>query len=134
MLRKLLEKQKRISKMCVECDTLNKNVLVWREVDIGLPGNLNPNSEGAKLVHQIVLMRKWIRSSRLSTKNSLSLGLQIAHDNIMSLLPRTPTPVEVALESLACNFLLVSVAHTEHSPPRDAASAPGAPSTLSPQP
>ena len=36
-----------------------------------LPEKKNSNSHGAKPVHQIILMVKWIRNSRLSTKNTL---------------------------------------------------------------
>ena len=41
---------------------------IWN-VDVRLPGKVNSNSNGARPVHQI----KWIRTSRLSIKNSLSL-------------------------------------------------------------
>jgi len=44
-----------------------------RKVDIRLPGTGNSNSHGARPVHQIIAMIKWIRTSRLSIKNSLSL-------------------------------------------------------------
>jgi len=43
-----------------------------RHVDVGLPGKGNSNSNGARPVHQIISMIKWIRTSRLSIKNSLS--------------------------------------------------------------
>jgi hypothetical protein len=33
---------------------------------------------------------------------------EVAHDHVMTTLPRRPTPVEVALEALGCNFLLAS--------------------------
>jgi len=45
-----------------------------RKVDIRLPGKGNPNSHGARQVHLIITMIKWIRTSRLSIKNSLSVG------------------------------------------------------------
>ena len=35
------------------------------------------NSHGARLVHQIIKIIKWIRTSRLSRKNSLSLPYQL---------------------------------------------------------
>jgi len=41
--------------------------------DIRLPGKGNSNSHGARPVHQIISMIKWIRTSRLAIKNSLSL-------------------------------------------------------------
>ena len=47
---------------------------VWglRKVDIRLPGKRNPNSHSARPVHQIISMMKWIRTSGLAVKNSLS--------------------------------------------------------------
>ena len=51
----------------------------WRmvggeKVDVRLPGKRNSNSHGARPVHLIITMIKLIRTSRLSIKNSLSLG------------------------------------------------------------
>ena len=43
-----------------------------KKVDERLPGKGNSNSHGARLVHLIITMIKWIRTSRLSRKNSLS--------------------------------------------------------------
>ena len=48
-------------------------LLPTRKVDVRLPGKGNSNSHGARPVHLIITMMKWIRTSRLSTKNSLSL-------------------------------------------------------------
>jgi len=45
-----------------------------RKADIRLPGKGNSNSHGARPVHQILSMIKWIRTSMLSIKNSLSLA------------------------------------------------------------
>ena len=45
-----------------------------RKVDIRLPGKGNSNSHGARPVHLIITMIKWIRTGRLSKKNSLSGG------------------------------------------------------------
>jgi len=45
-----------------------------RKVDVRLPGKGNSNSNGARPVHLIITMIKWIRTSRLSIKNSLSLS------------------------------------------------------------
>ena len=42
-----------------------------RKVDERLPGKGNSNSHGARLVHLIITLMKWIRASRLSIKNSL---------------------------------------------------------------
>ena len=38
------------------------------------PGKGNSNSHGARPVHQIISMMKWIRTSKLSIKKSLSLS------------------------------------------------------------
>ena len=43
-----------------------------RKVDVRLPGKGNSNSHGARPVHLIITMIKWIRTSRFSIKNSLS--------------------------------------------------------------
>ena len=43
------------------------------KVDVRLPGKGNSNSHGARPVHLIITRMKWIRTSRLSIKNSLSL-------------------------------------------------------------
>ena len=43
-----------------------------RKVDVRLPEKENSNSHGATSVHQIISMIKWIRTSKLSIKNSLS--------------------------------------------------------------
>ena len=49
------------------------DALVSGKVDARLPGNGNSNSHGARPVHLIIAMMKWIQTSRLSIKNSLSL-------------------------------------------------------------
>ena len=45
--------------------------MTWK-VDVRLPGKRNSNSHGARPVHLIITMIKWIQTSRLSIKNSLS--------------------------------------------------------------
>ena len=45
-----------------------------RKVDIKLPEKENSNSDGARPVHQIISTMKWIRTSRLSLKDYLSLA------------------------------------------------------------
>jgi len=45
-----------------------------RKVDVRLPGKGNSNYHGARPVHPIITMIKWIRTIRLSIKNSLSAG------------------------------------------------------------
>jgi len=55
---------------------------VWgyRKVDVRLPGKGDSNSHGARLDHLIITMIKWIRTSRLSIKNSLSgVGAVLVH-------------------------------------------------------
>ena len=49
------------------------HVRVPKKVDIRLLGQGNSNSHGARLVHQIISMIKWIRTRRFSIKRSLSL-------------------------------------------------------------
>jgi len=49
---------------------------LWaRKVDVRLPRNGNSNSRGARPDHLIITVIKWDRTSRLSIKNSLSLGV-----------------------------------------------------------
>ena len=45
-----------------------------RKVDVRLPGKGDSTSHGARPVHLIITMIKWIRTSRLSIKNSLTRG------------------------------------------------------------
>ena len=48
---------------------------LWtRKVDVRLPEKGNSMSHGAKPVHQIISMMKWIQTSRLSIHKSLSQG------------------------------------------------------------
>ena len=52
---------------------------VWRgsrKVDARLPGKRHLNSHFARPVHLIITMIKWIRTSRLAIKNSLSGSLK----------------------------------------------------------
>jgi len=42
-----------------------------RKVHVRLPGKRNAKSHGSRPVHLIITMIKWIRTSRLSIKNSL---------------------------------------------------------------
>ena len=46
-----------------------------RKADVRLPGKGNSKSHGARPVPLIITMIKWIRTSTLSTKNSLPLLL-----------------------------------------------------------
>ena len=56
-----------------------------RKVDVRLPGKGNSNSRGARPVHLIITMMKWIRTSRLSMNNYMSggvcSGLSLYRDN-----------------------------------------------------
>ena len=47
---------------------------MWVGTGVRLPGKGNLKSHGARPVYQIITMIKWIRSSRLSIKKSLSDG------------------------------------------------------------
>ena len=47
------------------------NGAISGKVDARLPGKGNSKSHGARPIHFIITMIKWIRTSRLSTKNSL---------------------------------------------------------------
>ena len=47
----------------------------YGKVDVRLPGKGNSKSHGARPVHLIITMIKWIRIIRLSIKNSLSEGI-----------------------------------------------------------
>jgi len=42
-----------------------------RKVDVSIPGKGNSNTHGARPVHLIISMIKWIRTSELSIQNSL---------------------------------------------------------------
>ena len=48
--------------------------LRYEEGRVTLPGKGNSNSHGARPVHLIITMLKWILTSRLSIKNSCCLG------------------------------------------------------------
>ena len=50
-----------------------------RKVDVRLPGKGNSNTHGARPVHLIITMIKWIRISRLSINNSLSSRILRRH-------------------------------------------------------
>ena len=50
---------------------------VGRKVDVRLPVKGNSSTHGARPVHQIIAMIRWIRTSRLSIKNSVSLSSSI---------------------------------------------------------
>ena len=55
-----------------------------RKVDVRLPGKGKSNSYDARPVHLIITRLQWIRTSRLSTKNSLSVSLSVKGGSGMS--------------------------------------------------
>jgi len=75
-----------------------------RKVDARLPGKGNSNSHGARPVHLIITMIKWIQTSRLSIKNSLSTGPASGPNHVSSSFGDVPSrpradPVTVAFEN-----------------------------------
>ena len=60
----------------IECMASGVEFRGWG-VGLGVPGEGNSNSHGARPVHQIISMIKWIRTSKLSMQNCLSLGCLI---------------------------------------------------------
>jgi len=60
------------------CDiAFSRNVCTCRvKVDICLPGKGNSNSHGARPVHLIITMIKWIRTSRVSIKNGCDIAFR----------------------------------------------------------
>jgi len=56
----------------------NGNSHSARNVDVRLPGKGNSNSHGARPVHQLISMIKWIQTSRLSIL-SLSMTPSVSH-------------------------------------------------------
>ena len=61
-----------------------------RKVDARLPGKGNSNSHGARPVRLIITVIKWIRTSRLSIKNSLSLATSASSASSMASASDTP--------------------------------------------
>jgi hypothetical protein len=56
------------------CEVVLAGYELPRKVDIRLPGKGSSNLHGARPVHQIISMIRWIQTSRLSVKTSLSLA------------------------------------------------------------
>ena len=90
-------------------------------VDVRLPGEMNSTSHGARPVHLIITMMKWIRTSRLSIKNSLStlntyrwnrvehlghrvevLGLKASHPSASAIGSQIPPLSGFRVQDLAC--------------------------------
>ena len=57
---------------CIRRSSSRSCLAVSRKADARPPGKGDPNSHGARPVHLIITTRKWIRTCRLSMKNSLS--------------------------------------------------------------
>jgi len=103
--------------------------LLSRKVDVRLPGKENSNSHGARLVHLIITMIKWIRASRLSIKNSLSdTDAEIfrddsekSHQGAAELPVEHPRPAPVHLQNLCVHLkkrMYVSIKRISGAPPR----------------
>jgi len=67
------------------------------KVDVRLPGKVNSNSHDTRPIHLIITMIKWIRTSRLSMKNSLVAGAGLHADAVLSLPAARLQAVEVPL-------------------------------------
>ena len=77
------------------------------EVDVRLPGKENSNFHGARPVYLIIPMIKWIRTSRLSIKNSLSLvGRDLCQERVKAA-DLVPQVLATLLEALLCLVLLL---------------------------
>ena len=77
--------------------------MFWQsgKVDVRLPGKKNSTSHGARPVHLIITMIKWIRTSRLSIKNSLPplrSPLCGAGRHLAAMLPREVLGVRLSSE------------------------------------
>ena len=59
------------------------SIPVHRKVDVRLPGKGNSNCRGARPVHLIITMIKWIRASRLSIKNSLYIPVRVSSVSVL---------------------------------------------------
>ena len=68
-------------------------------LDVTLPGKWNSNSHGARPVHLIIKMIKWIRTSRLSINNSLSAQSARAAILVPARVPALPGWVGVRPEA-----------------------------------
>ena len=55
-----------------------RNLRVFRKVDVRLPGKGNSDSHGARPIHLIITMIKWIRTSRLSINPKPSSSLLLS--------------------------------------------------------
>ena len=80
----------------------------YRKVDIRLPGKGNSDSYGARPVHRIISMTKWIRISRLSIKKSLcSMKNSAVQDGGGQ--ERTGVPKHVNLETGVSTYIFISI-------------------------
>ena len=72
----------------------------YARVVVRLPGKGDTDSHGARPVHQIMVIIKWIRTSRLSIKNSLYDG-RVGTNDRLSL---SRLPAAAAFVVLAANY------------------------------
>ena len=79
-----------------------------RKVDVGLLGEGNSNSHGARPVHQIISMVKWIRTRRLSIKNYLSLRVLNLVSTTPSLSQPTPPTQQYIIVSLGTYLTVIA--------------------------
>jgi len=84
-------------------DPIAKVLPDTRKVDVRLPGKGNPNSHGARPVYLIITMIKWIRTSRLSIRNSLS-----ARCACLAAAPQ-PLNLEFGLAKLVSRIVAISI-------------------------
>ena len=75
-----------------------------RKVDIRLPGKVNSNSHGARPVHPIITMIKWIRTSRLSMKNSLCIELVMEQLSLVDAAVKDMVQVSPSLSYLSLSL------------------------------
>ena len=110
----------------------SKSSKVTRKVDVRQPGNGNSNSHGARPVPLIITMVKWIRTSRLLIKNSLSPErlsfvkrlVLVKRLNFLPACrpPRAPVPAEgeFFIDNLLVRIHFIIVMIRRPSPCRDA--------------
>ena len=78
-----------------------------RKVDIKLPGKGNSDYHGARPVHQIIKMMKWIRTSGLPIKNSFSVFL-VAAENVLPP-PPPPSPAQARVDAYLVRWIRVGM-------------------------
>ena len=102
------------------------------KVDTRLPGKGNSNSHGARPVHHIISMMKWIRASRLSINDSLSATPPVSrvHVNFQSVMSTSRVSCQLtesdlnfqrpmSVRSGGSSRVQGDLAHKKHPPPQD---------------